>query len=888
LLEICQQAQPARDVRRGKGKARRVAGVFSGSAGGESPPPSDGRNNEDWARQALALAFESAESVIDLPAHGLTVPAKLFSDETLAISVAIPESGGINFAMPVSRGKTIRWPCYWQETETASTVLIKLGTYQRLNQCALELRLTPLDGSAPYQARLWGAEVTDNYYAAFTLDRPLLPGGYICELSSPEADNDQRLLAVWLSLAAGGSLARPSPAPAARHPPATVIVCVHNALEDTRRCLESVQANTSQPYRLMVVDDGSSADTQAYLRRHASQYAALLSRNEQALGYTRAANQGLRLASDAPYVVLLNSDTIVPPGWLDRLLACAESDTAIGMVGPFSNTASWQSIPEIERDGDWAANPLPLDLSVDQMAMRVAGLSARLYPRLPFLNGFCLLIKRQVIEDIGFFDAESFPNGYGEENDYCIRARKSGWQLAVADDTYIYHAQSKSYSHERRKLLADQAWAALTRKHEVAEIESGVQFCRHSRVMQGIRLRARLLMERWNFIEQGQYRWHGKRLAFILPIHEAGGGSNVVIMEARAMRRMGVDACILNLRRNQMTYEKSYPKLDVPIVYFEHPGKLPALCREFDAVIATANFSVEWIAPLADAPGPILGYYIQDFEPYFYIGKPNSQRWFWRSPWLRRRYASYYFRKNQAFRNAWLSYLCIPRIIRFTKTAWNQAEIQYQTGQSCARIGLSCDIDLFMPRRERQSGAEDRISIAAMVRPSSPRRGALRTMLVLRQIQQAYPGQVNITIFGTPADDPLFLALPRDFVFTNLGHLPQEEIALLFNETDIFADFSVYQAMGLTAMEAMACGVAVILPQAGGSEEFAVHEKNALLVDTHSFQACYAATERLVNQPALRRELAEQAYIDIPACYPERTAYRILHKLFDCAERPYG
>lgn len=881
LLEICRQATPVRDVSRSRNKGRRVAYLAQTA---HAPCAQPSRRNEELAREALNMAFDSPDAVIDLPAQGLTVPTKLFSDESLATYVLIPEYDGINFAMPVTRGKTLRWACHWKETEAAATVLIKLGTYQRTNQCALELRLVPLNGaSPPYQARLSGAELADNYYAAFVLDRPLLPGGYTCELSSPDADDRENLLALWLTITPAGR--RPGElAPAfPPHPETAIIVCIHNALEDVRRCLESVQKHTSQPYTLILVDDGSDAETRDYLRDYAGQTNVRLQRNEQAGGYTRAANQGMRAAAGTPYLLLLNSDTVVSPGWLERLLACAESDPAIGLAGPLSNTASWQSIPEIEQHGDWAANPLPQDLSVEQMAARVAAQSARLYPRLPFLNGFCLLIKRQVIERIGFFDEENFPQGYGEENDYCIRARQAGWQLALADDAYIYHAQSKSYSHERRKQLAQQAWQALTGKHAVSEIEAGVEVCRHSPAMQGIRQRARVLLERWNFIEQGQYRWQGKRVAFILPIHEAGGGANVVLMEARAMRRMGVDACILNLRGNRESFARSYPDLDVPVLYFAHPADnhedLLSLCRQFDAVIATAHFSVGWIAPLADAPAPILGYYIQDFEPYFYLGKPNNHAWFWRSIWLRRRYASYYFRRHPEFRHAWLSYSRIPRMIRFTKTAWNQREVIYQTGQSCARVGPSCHIDMFMPRRERSS--QGCLRVTAMVRPSSPRRNPLRTMQVLRRLQRTYPDKLDITIFGAPEHDPLFLALPRDFVFTNLGHIPPEQIARLFSESDIFADFSVYQAMGLTAMEAMACGVAVILPQAGGAEEFAGHEKNALLIDSRSSHACYQALERLVNDAALRRAIAQQASLDMVACYPEKAAYRMLGLLFD-------
>ena len=129
----------------------------------------------------------------------------------------------------------------------------------------------------------------------------------------------------------------------------------------------------------------------------------------------------------------------------DRL---RESDPRIGLVGPLSNTASWQSIPDVRLpDGEWAENPLGEGTTPEDMARSVARYSGRLYPRLPFLNGFCLLIRRQVIDELGRFDEVTFGRGYGEENDYCLRAAKAGWQLAVADDVYVYHRQSRSYSH---------------------------------------------------------------------------------------------------------------------------------------------------------------------------------------------------------------------------------------------------------------------------------------------------------------------------------------------------------------------------------------------------------------------------------------------------------
>ncbi len=285
-----------------------------------------------------------------------------------------------------------------------------------------------------------------------------------------------------------------------------IIVCVHNALADVQRCLAAITQHTIMPYHLILVDDGSNAETRDYLRNFCeqnphSQPPPQLIRNEKARGYTFAANQGMQ-ASTQTYFILLNSDTIVSPYWLDRLLVCADSDERVGMVGPLSNTASWQSIPEVEYRGDWASNPLPLDMTVEQMANRVAASSERLYPQLPFLNGFCLLIKRALQAEIGYFDEATFGAGYGEENDYCLRAGKAGWKLAVADDTYIYHAQSRSYSHERRKQLADRAGQALTQKHGEQLIHEGVAICRDSPTMQTIRQRAKGLLDYWQGVTE--------------------------------------------------------------------------------------------------------------------------------------------------------------------------------------------------------------------------------------------------------------------------------------------------------------------------------------------------------------------------------------------------
>ena len=148
-------------------------------------------------------------------------------------------------------------------------------------------------------------------------------------------------------------------------------------------------------------------------------------------------------------MVFLNSDTIVTPHWLRNLQLAAYSADRVATATPFSNNAGAFSAPIAGQD-----NPLPNKLSVDQCARLVARFSARFYPTVPTGNGFCMYVRRDCIEEIGALDAEAFPRGYGEENDFCMRASRAGWSHVIDDATLIYHSRSASFGDEKRELIA--------------------------------------------------------------------------------------------------------------------------------------------------------------------------------------------------------------------------------------------------------------------------------------------------------------------------------------------------------------------------------------------------------------------------------------------------
>jgi len=475
------------------------------------------------------------------------------------------------------------------------------------------------------------------------------------------------------------------------------------------------------------------------------------------------------------------------------------------------------------------------------------------YPRLPFLNGFCLLLRRSVLEDVGLFDEDAFGRGYGEENDYCLRAGRAGWELAVADDAYVVHRVGRSYTEERRRPLSRAAHETLLARHGKEFVEERTDVCRHDRVLEGVRARVRAIAAREAVRTAAREAWAGKRVAFVLPVHRPGGGANIVMHEAEAMWRMGVAVSLVNLERNRPGFTKSYADNRVPAVYARDETAIADALAGYDAVFATWCESVNWLDRLPDnGTRTVRAYYIQDFEPYFF--QPGSE----------------------GYQVAWNSYTRYPDLVRVAKTEWDRDEVARRIGVDSVVGGPTLDIDLHRPRRREGDWPARPLRILAMVRPSTPRRAPRLTMDVLREVERSRGDAVEIVIFGCESHDPQFLDLPRDFRWRNAGVLNRLEVAALVNEVDVFVDFSEFQAQGLTAMEGMACGVAVVAPRRGGATSFVRDGLNGLVVDTSSYDACLHAVLRLVDDDRLRLAIQRQAIHDICDFFPERGAFRTL------------
>jgi GT2 family glycosyltransferase/glycosyltransferase involved in cell wall biosynthesis len=236
--------------------------------------------------------------------------------------------------------------------------------------------------------------------------------------------------------------------------PVTVIVPVYRGLDDATRCLESVVHHAESndiAFDLLVIDDASpDAEVRAYVDRFASEPSAVpikLLRNEENLGFVKTVNRGLRQTTND--VVILNADTAVTAGWLDRLAATANLPD-VATVTPLTNSGSICTLPQSIIDAFELEGPTP---RIDECAAFVAKHSIGLLPEVITGVGFCMYTTRESLDVTGLLDEESFGLGYGEEVDWCLRASRLGLRHLVEDSAFVYHRGGGSFGEYQREGL---------------------------------------------------------------------------------------------------------------------------------------------------------------------------------------------------------------------------------------------------------------------------------------------------------------------------------------------------------------------------------------------------------------------------------------------------
>ena len=292
------------------------------------------------------------------------------------------------------------------------------------------------------------------------------------EPAAPIAASGGWLQRLWQTLKPSPPLAVATPsaetAPAEPPVPAPlragtveIVLPVYGGLVVVQRCLASLfDARCTTPWHLTVIDDASpQPEVGRWLREFAFVHPEVtVIFNARNLGFVATVNLGMRLAGRRD-VVLLNSDTEVAGDWLDRLVRASRSEPKVGTVTPFSNNATICSYPRYCED-----NPLPAGWTPTALDRLFAEANQGLTIDIPTAIGFCMVVRRDCLDEVGDFDEQTFGAGYGEENDFCVRATAHGWRHLHALDVFVFHAGAASFSDSRHELQRS-ALEAIRRLH---------------------------------------------------------------------------------------------------------------------------------------------------------------------------------------------------------------------------------------------------------------------------------------------------------------------------------------------------------------------------------------------------------------------------------------
>jgi GT2 family glycosyltransferase/glycosyltransferase involved in cell wall biosynthesis len=315
-----------------------------------------------------------------------------------------------------------------------------------------------------------------------------------------------------------------------RHRQVAVVMPVYGGTATVLACLDSVLATVHAPHAIIVVDDGSpEQDLRRALDALAADGRIRLIRHARNQGFPASANDGIAAAKGRD-VVLLNSDTLVPPGWLERLGDAAYVATGIGTATPLSNDASILSYP-----GPVGSNDVPdhaATLRLDAAARRANPGSV---VDIPVGVGFCLYLRRDCLDAVGPFRADVFAQGYGEECDFCLRARHLGWRHVAVPGVFVAHVGGASFGQGGRHLQARNQ-ALLNRLHPGYDRLIG-EFVEADPLAE---VRRRFDLVRWRADGRGS-----TGSAILITHNDGGGVERQVAVSAASHRAAGLRPVIL-------------------------------------------------------------------------------------------------------------------------------------------------------------------------------------------------------------------------------------------------------------------------------------------------------------------------------------------------------
>jgi GT2 family glycosyltransferase/glycosyltransferase involved in cell wall biosynthesis len=626
-----------------------------------------------------------------------------------------------------------------------------------------------------------------------------------------------------------------------------LVVPVYNSMHHARACIESIYAHANLPFHLYVVDDCSDDYTRTELISILSRYDAssyTLTRNSQNKGYLQSVNFAIS-QGDQPNVILINSDTVMTPGFLEKVKLAFDSDEKIGVINPVSTWANWTRIP------------FPNGYTISELAKEVDKRSLKQLPDINNASGFFFAVRRRLYDELGMFDIVYDP-GYYEEADFCMRAIEAGYRVVVDDSLYIFHygwgsfmAEGRNENMRKNRItfmerweekykLIEQDWknnnpiealqSHLERSDVWKEQESEQNTHQHitpSAAMHLLReiendpAAAKRLIDNTPLVSRKEQR--AKKIIYILPKVALYGGIISVLQVVNRLVAQGQEVNIATYGTIDEEIHRLFPLYFRPYV-FPDMATMLADFPECDLVVAT-HWSTVYPALVARyLRGVDLAYFVQDYEADFYS-------------------------ESQAglAEKARRTYDYIPHQI--VKTRWLKNKLQ-DFDNKVDIIPLGLNLDIFHDKNQKRE-----LQIVGMARPSSERRNFAMLKKVYSELHKQCP-ELTLAVYGIGYSPEDFDCPVKDY--GTLSDMKQVSNAL--NDSTILLDPSTFQGFGRPGLEAMACGTAAVLTRAGGITEYAKHEYNCLLIDPSNCDEIVAKVISLVKDEAKRNRLVANGH----------------------------
>jgi GT2 family glycosyltransferase/lipopolysaccharide biosynthesis protein len=217
----------------------------------------------------------------------------------------------------------------------------------------------------------------------------------------------------------------------------SIIILTFNQLEYTKKCVESILKYTHVPHEIIIVDNGSKDGTGEYIKSlsEANDNITCIF-NDENKGFARGNNQGITMAK-GNYILLLNNDVVVTEHWLERLISHLELHPETGMVGPMTNAVSG---PQLVENVTYGKDLKAMQKFAEDFSQVNIGRTTEVMR----LVGFCLLMKKVVLDIIGSLD-ENYISGNFEDDDLCLRSFIAGFKNIIAHDVFIHHFGSMTF-----------------------------------------------------------------------------------------------------------------------------------------------------------------------------------------------------------------------------------------------------------------------------------------------------------------------------------------------------------------------------------------------------------------------------------------------------------